>query len=78
MRLAQEERIARLEAYRNGATDDELMDKFNLSRSAVHAWRYKEGFTHANKHRMTLDEAIEKADGQMLEWLTELKRRQTE
>jgi len=62
----------RLALYNQGLTDRELAEKLFIGYSSVLMWRNKNKLK-PNKHILTLDEAIEKYDGQLQQWLIELK-----
>jgi hypothetical protein len=74
MRITEEENNRRRKLYLQGLSDDELMVELYLSRSAIQKWRYKNGFRHANKPKLTLDDGIDRANGQIKEWLKELEQ----
>ena len=65
----------RLALYNQGLTDRELAEKLFIGYSSVLMWRNKNKLKPNKKKPrvLTLDEAIEKYDGQLQQWLIELK-----
>lgn len=77
MSLTIDEKEHRLTLHKQGLTDSEMAAELHLAHNTIQMWRKKVGL-RPNKPRpkvLSLDEAIDKADGQMLEWLEELKER---
>ena len=60
--------------YRKGLTDQEMAKELSTRPRNIQHWRLKRRLKH-NKPKLTLEEAILQVNGQIREWLEELKMR---